>query len=242
MSELSSRKALDFSQPESGPREIKFAAGRLDSWKEIAGHLRRGARTLQRWEREQGLPVHRLRHDQGSTIYAYKSELDAWMARQRTVVEMHPPANEETGLSIAVLPFTDISREKDQGYFCEGMAEEIINALSRIQGLRVASRSSAFQFKAAPAGSCEKLRAGIAEGDGNDVFGGGQLEYGGGEDLKQALDDDPTWMWRRQTAICRRTAFGAPGRGALWAGHPGRASDLWWLAVRTREKLAGSGR
>lgn len=49
--------------------------------------------------------------------------------------------------SIAVLPFADMSREKDQGYFCEGIAEEIINALCRIQGLRVASRTGSFQFK-----------------------------------------------------------------------------------------------
>jgi len=49
--------------------------------------------------------------------------------------------------SIAVLPFVDMSREKDQGYFCEGIAEEIINALCRIQGLRVASRTGSFQFK-----------------------------------------------------------------------------------------------
>jgi serine/threonine protein kinase/Flp pilus assembly protein TadD len=49
--------------------------------------------------------------------------------------------------SIAVLPFVDMSREKDQGYFCDGIAEEIINALCRIQGLRVASRTGSFQFK-----------------------------------------------------------------------------------------------
>jgi serine/threonine protein kinase/Tfp pilus assembly protein PilF len=49
--------------------------------------------------------------------------------------------------SIAVLPFADMSPEKDQGYFCEGIAEEIINALCRVQGLRVASRTSSFQFK-----------------------------------------------------------------------------------------------
>jgi TolB-like protein len=49
--------------------------------------------------------------------------------------------------SIAVLPFTDMSAAKDQDYFCEGMAEEIINALSRVEGLRVAARTSAFQFK-----------------------------------------------------------------------------------------------
>ncbi len=49
--------------------------------------------------------------------------------------------------SIAVLPFVDMSREKDQAYFCEGIAEEIINALSRVQGLRVASRTASFQFR-----------------------------------------------------------------------------------------------
>ncbi len=49
--------------------------------------------------------------------------------------------------SIAVLPFADMSREKDQGYFCDGIAEEIINAFCRIQGLRVASRTGSFQFK-----------------------------------------------------------------------------------------------
>ncbi len=49
--------------------------------------------------------------------------------------------------SVAVLPFVDMSPEKDQDYFTDGMAEEIINALSKIQALRVASRSSAFAFK-----------------------------------------------------------------------------------------------
>ncbi len=53
--------------------------------------------------------------------------------------------------SIAVLPFTDMSREKDQEYFCDGIAEEIINALCRIQGLRVASRTGSFQFQGTPA-------------------------------------------------------------------------------------------
>ena len=48
--------------------------------------------------------------------------------------------------SIAVLPFADLSREKDQDYFCEGMAEEILVALSRVAGLQVASRGSSFRF------------------------------------------------------------------------------------------------
>ena len=49
--------------------------------------------------------------------------------------------------SIAVLPFTDLSPEKDQEYFCDGMTEELISALAKIDELKVASRTSAFQFK-----------------------------------------------------------------------------------------------
>jgi TolB-like protein/Tfp pilus assembly protein PilF len=48
--------------------------------------------------------------------------------------------------SIAVLPFLDLSANRDQEYFCEGISEEIINALTQVQGLRVASRSASFQF------------------------------------------------------------------------------------------------
>ena len=48
--------------------------------------------------------------------------------------------------SIAVLPFLDLSPSQDQQYFCEGVAEEILNALTRIRGLHVAARSSSFQF------------------------------------------------------------------------------------------------
>ncbi len=49
--------------------------------------------------------------------------------------------------SIAVLPFVDMSPEQDQGYFCEGVAEEILNALTKIKQLNVAARSLSFQFK-----------------------------------------------------------------------------------------------
>lgn len=49
--------------------------------------------------------------------------------------------------SIAVLPFTDMSADKDQGYFCEGIAEEILNALTMIPQLYVAARMSSFQFR-----------------------------------------------------------------------------------------------
>ena len=51
--------------------------------------------------------------------------------------------------SIGVLAFADMSAEQDQGYFCDGIADEIINDLNQIDGLRVASRTSSFAFKEA---------------------------------------------------------------------------------------------
>jgi serine/threonine-protein kinase len=49
--------------------------------------------------------------------------------------------------SIAVLPFVDLSQAKDQEYFCDGMSEEILEALAKVEGLRVVARTSSFSFK-----------------------------------------------------------------------------------------------
>ncbi len=54
--------------------------------------------------------------------------------------------------SVAVLPFADMSPDHDQGYFCNGMAEEIINTLAKLDGLRVAPRTSSFRFRGSEAG------------------------------------------------------------------------------------------
>jgi TolB-like protein len=58
--------------------------------------------------------------------------------------EREPAAAEN---SVAVLPFADMSAARDQAFFCEGMSEEIINALGRVPGLRVASYTSSQRFK-----------------------------------------------------------------------------------------------
>ncbi len=58
-----------------------------------------------------------------------------------------PPPVVSAAKSVAVLPFVDMSVDADNGYFTDGMAEEIINALSKIQALRVASRTSSFAYK-----------------------------------------------------------------------------------------------
>lgn len=52
---------------------------RLDSWKEIAGYLNRDITTVQRWEKREGMPVHRHLHDKRGSVYAIAEELDAWI-------------------------------------------------------------------------------------------------------------------------------------------------------------------
>jgi TolB-like protein/tetratricopeptide (TPR) repeat protein len=69
---------------------------RLDSWKEIAGYLKRDVTTVQRWEKREGMPVHRHLHDKLGSVYASKAELDAW-ARSRNI-----PAEQESGKANAV--------------------------------------------------------------------------------------------------------------------------------------------
>jgi adenylate cyclase len=56
------------------------------------------------------------------------------------------PASEAT-VAIAVLPFADMSPARDQDFLCEGLAEELIDALTHVEGLRVAARTSSFQFR-----------------------------------------------------------------------------------------------
>jgi phage terminase Nu1 subunit (DNA packaging protein) len=52
---------------------------RLDSWKEIAVFFDRDERTVKRWEKEKGLPVHRLRQSSGARVFAFTDELIRWM-------------------------------------------------------------------------------------------------------------------------------------------------------------------
>jgi tetratricopeptide (TPR) repeat protein len=65
---------------------------RLESWKEIAGYLNRHVTTIRRWEKHEGLPVHRHRHAKLGSIYAYTRELDAWFEGRREEGDEARPA------------------------------------------------------------------------------------------------------------------------------------------------------
>ncbi len=68
--------------PGTSPPE-KLAEAPLDSWKEIASYLGRDVTTVQRWEKREGMPVHRHIHDKRGSVYALGSELDAWLRSRR---------------------------------------------------------------------------------------------------------------------------------------------------------------
>ena len=62
----------------------------LESWKEIGAYLQRDSTTARRWEKEEGLPVHRHSHKARSSVYAYPSEIDAWRASRKAIPEPRP--------------------------------------------------------------------------------------------------------------------------------------------------------
>jgi serine/threonine-protein kinase len=121
----------------------------LDSWKAIAVYFQRDVRTVMRWERIRGLPVHRLPGGGKPGVYALRSELDTWRNSERPSIaeqalEATPP---RPAPAIAVLPFANLSADKENEYFADGLADEVITLLTRIEGLRVTARTSSFAFR-----------------------------------------------------------------------------------------------
>ena len=73
------------------PSSWSNAEDRLDSWKEIASYLQRTLATVRRWEKKEGLPVHRHLHDKRGTVYAYSSEIDTWLANRSSALANDKP-------------------------------------------------------------------------------------------------------------------------------------------------------
>jgi hypothetical protein len=70
----------------------------LDSWKEIAAHLKRDVSTVQRWEKHERLPIHRHVHDKLGSVYGFRSELDAW---SKTRADVTVPADSPSDVEVA---------------------------------------------------------------------------------------------------------------------------------------------
>src|SRR5262249_16794455 len=88
-----------------------------------------------------------LRALEKEPAHRFASMRELAQALSRVPPEPGPAGSQSEGASIAVLPFANMSADPENEYFSDGMAEEIINALCKIEALRVASRTSAFAFK-----------------------------------------------------------------------------------------------
>jgi TolB-like protein len=125
---------------------------RLDSWKEIASYLRRDVRTVQRWEKKEGLPVYRHLHDKLGSIYAYRNELTEWFTtRQQSGATLASGNRDEAPadkIKLAVLPFGNLSGAKEDDYFSDGLTEEMITQITRLRAseLAVIARTTAEHY------------------------------------------------------------------------------------------------
>lgn len=121
---------------------------RLDSWKEICAYLGRDRRTLGRWERERGMPVHRVPGGERPRVYAVPAELDRWL-RQGTEAPPAAPTRPDAPESpvVAVLPFAILAGDRESEFFGDGLADDVIDAMTRVPDLRVIARTSSFAFR-----------------------------------------------------------------------------------------------
>jgi TolB-like protein len=130
---------------------------RLGSWKAIAAYLDSSVRTVRRWERAEGLPVHRHMHHKLGRVFALRTELDAW--RKTRARSPHPASRLTSALapasrwSIAALPFASAGSDAQDDYFADGLTEEVTIALAKVQALQVTSRRSAAVFRSTNAGA-----------------------------------------------------------------------------------------
>ncbi|MCU1297901.1 MAG: tetratricopeptide repeat protein, partial [Acidobacteriaceae bacterium] len=113
---------------------------RLDSWKEIANYLRREVRTVQLWEKNEGLPVHRHFHKRLGSVFALRSEVESWKLQVSRIAGSPEPesaklptpgACPENRITIYVLPLEnagDIERQ----CLCDAVVANTISALEQL--------------------------------------------------------------------------------------------------------------
>lgn len=129
---------------------------RLESWKEIASFFRREVRTVQLWERHEGLPVHRHRHRKLGTVHAYETELEVWWKQRctaRAAKDSESPRLIEpeavpsrsgirSHVFLAVLPFQSFSSDPADQRVVDGLTEQITIRLDRFMPRRLRVTSS----------------------------------------------------------------------------------------------------
>ena len=112
----------------------------LNSWKEIASYMGRGVRTVQRWERDLGLPVHRPKGKDRSAVLAFPEELNAWLqqtpVRSATMsAEPQPTGRKETAAVSTRHPNLLIQDVRLTSARAQKLLESLVQAAGRHQAL-----------------------------------------------------------------------------------------------------------
>ena len=202
--------------PPPPPAGAAQDARHLDSWGEIAAHLHRSISTVQRWEKHEGLPVHRIAHSKLGSVYATRAELDAWYEARSDVAPRPAIAAAESRITLAVLPFQNLSGSPEQDYFSDGLTEELISHLARLSPDRLAviARTSAMQYRntgkdvraiGAELGVAYVLEGSVRRGDGRVRVTAQLVATSDGIPLwSETFDQAPTGFIAIQVAIAER--------------------------------------
>src|SRR5258707_3581022 len=131
--------------PPTGPNSPQSSGwrdtDRLDSWKEIASYLRREVRTVQLWEKKEGLPVHRHFHKRLGSVFALRSEIESWKRQASRKggdqgTESAAPSRSSKGsedrITIYVLPLKNIAVNGERRRLCDAIVAETVAALEQL--------------------------------------------------------------------------------------------------------------
>lgn len=171
--------------------------------------------------------------------------------RSESIAETPASAQPVREASIAVLPFADMSASGDQVYFGDGIAEELLNLLARVDGLRVASRTSAFTFRERTSSITEIAEAldvahvleGSIRKSGNQVRITAQLiETGNDEHLwsetyDRALTAENLFAIQDEIATAIVTAVGGQLKLGARQGLPTHSTKAYELFLSGRAKI-----
>jgi tetratricopeptide (TPR) repeat protein len=146
------------SAPDSRPvHQIPSPPDRLESWKEIAQYLCREVRTVQLWEKREGLPIHRHFHHQLGSVFAFRSEIDEWRRRaskrfngpdnSRAATSQAQQKNGDGVIEIRLLPLENRTGNTDLAHLCDLLVVRTISALSQIKQYVVVDFTSSFPKK-----------------------------------------------------------------------------------------------
>src|SRR5579859_3857291 len=240
---------------------------RLDSWKEVASFFRREVRTVQLWEKSEGLPVRRQYHKKLGSVYAYRQELETWWIARSAMhagygrpahtaaetvkskpVPMQALPDSPAAARILALPFEVIHSPLDRGplrqivdRFAEGLKDDLIVELRRLQFHPII-----LPFKAlpSPGTSTLGLMRNLAREFEADVLLSVSIRYSGNQvrvsvQLIRASDSLCLWSDRFDAELDNMLSTQAELAFRICQALP--AQDLYMSRERTKDNASKSG-